>query len=503
MNNYGSDNISVLKKELSNFLAMEDIENDEEQLIDYKLNVSNFVRSIKCVVYPKSVSEIQSIVRLAGDKKIKLYPISQGKNWGFGSKLAVENDCIIIDFSRHMNNIRKVDCSLGYAVIEPGVTQEQLANYLKINNTKLLLDVTGSGKDTSIVGNILDKGVGYNNTRAEILLYFEVVLANGELLSTGAIYNNESGYLAPYTIGPDLKGLFTQSNFGIITSACIKLRKIPEYQKSFVLLLKNKISIDSPLIKLRELKQDGVINCVTHAFNNTRIKSISKSGSFFNHSWIILGNVAGIKIKAKNEAKIINKALKPYGTVVFFDSFRIQLIRKLFGIVLNKNLKILLNIAETINNFNTGIPSSDGIKTIFSEDNPDNSSSIGFIFLAVVFPVDISSINTCINICNKRSKEFSAEIAISLNLISEYCLEGLISIQFNRLSKSETKNIHNLSKILLNDFLDNKIAPYRVNINDMECLFTRDPHLSYWNLIKELKAFIDPNNIISPKRYNV
>lgn len=500
MYNYNSQDIPTFQIELSNFLPLEDIEIREEKLIDYKLNVSNFVREIICAVYPRSVEDVQNIVKLAEREKIKLYPISQGKNWGFGSKLAPVNHCVIIDFSRHMNNIKKVNSDLRYALIEPGVSQEQLATYLDTNHKDLLLDVTGSGKDTSIVGNILDKGVGYNNTRAEILLYMEVVLPNGELLSTGSIYNKNSDYLAPYSFGPDLRGLFVQTNFGIVTSVCIKLRKKPEYHKSFILLLKKGASIDMPLKKLRELKHDGIVNCVPHAFNNTRIKSISKGGRFFNNSWIVLGNVSGFRMKAKFDERIIKKTLSPYGMVVFFDSFRIQLIKKLFGFFLNKKMHTLLNVALTIDNFNTGIPSSEGIRTIFSDSNPDLSPAVGFIFLAIVFPVKTHAIKTCLDLCSQRSKEFGVEIAISLNLISEYCLEGLISIQFNRNSEFETENSHKLSKILLNDFIGNKNSPYRVNINDMDCLFKK-PYSSYWNLVVKLKKFIDPSNIISPKRY--
>lgn len=501
MTNYEEENIVLFQEELQSFLPKEDIETNREKLIHYQVNVSNFIREIKCIIYPKSKTDVQSIVRLAGSRKIQLYPISQGKNWGFGSKLPPANHCVIIDFSRYMNNIKKVNSNLGYALIEPGVTQAQLANYLKVNNIKLVLDVTGSGQDTSIVGNLLDRGVGYNNIRTEILLYLEVVLANGEILTTGAIYNDDADYLAPYTLGPDLKGLFIQSNFGIITSACIKLRKTPQYQKSFFLLLRNEINIDLPLIKLRVLKQDTVINCVPHAFNSARIKSISK-GQFFNNSWIIVGNISGIKIKAKNDEKIIKKALKSYGTLIFFDTLRIKLVKKFSNIFLSKNLNLLLNLAELLNNLNSGIPSSLGIKTIFSQENPDSLGSVGFIFLAIVLPVETESINSCINICNKRSEEFTSDIAISLNLISEYCLEGVISIQFNRLSEMETEKSHRLSKILWKDFIDNKISPYRVNINDMQCI-VKEPYLNYWNLVQELKKFIDPHNIISPERYNI
>ncbi len=56
--------------------------------------------------------------------------------------------------------IIEVNEDLGFAVIEPGVTQGQLAQYLRENKSSLMLDVTGAGHDASIVGNILQRDLG-------------------------------------------------------------------------------------------------------------------------------------------------------------------------------------------------------------------------------------------------------------------------------------------------------------------------------------------------------
>ena len=58
------------------------------------------------------------------------YPISSGRNWGYGGASPVLNDALIVDFNK-MNNIRHFDDVNGVVDIEPGVTQGQLAHYLK------------------------------------------------------------------------------------------------------------------------------------------------------------------------------------------------------------------------------------------------------------------------------------------------------------------------------------------------------------------------------------
>ena len=67
-----------------------------------------------------------------------------------GSACAVQEGQVIVDLSR-MNRILEVNEDLAYAVIEPGVTQIQLFNYLKEKKLALWLDCTGSGPEASIV----------------------------------------------------------------------------------------------------------------------------------------------------------------------------------------------------------------------------------------------------------------------------------------------------------------------------------------------------------------
>src|SRR5439155_6009065 len=98
------------------------------------------------VLYPVSTEEVQQIVRIAAKYETPLYPISRGNNWGYGDACAVSDNQVIVDL-RRMNKIIEVNAELAYAVVEPGVTQQQLYEHLRDNNIPLLLDVTGAGPD--------------------------------------------------------------------------------------------------------------------------------------------------------------------------------------------------------------------------------------------------------------------------------------------------------------------------------------------------------------------
>jgi 4-cresol dehydrogenase (hydroxylating) flavoprotein subunit len=79
------------------------------------------------VLLPRSTEQVVLAVRMASARQVPLYPISRGKNWGWGDACPVTPGQVVLDLSR-MDRIVEIDAELGYAVIQPGVTQGQLAD---------------------------------------------------------------------------------------------------------------------------------------------------------------------------------------------------------------------------------------------------------------------------------------------------------------------------------------------------------------------------------------
>ena len=71
-------------------------------------------------VAPQTVEEVQAIVRLANEYRIPLWPVSRGKNLGYGTAAPRLPGSVVLDLGR-MNRILEVDPKLAYAVLEPGV----------------------------------------------------------------------------------------------------------------------------------------------------------------------------------------------------------------------------------------------------------------------------------------------------------------------------------------------------------------------------------------------
>jgi 4-cresol dehydrogenase (hydroxylating) flavoprotein subunit len=175
------------------------------------------------------VEEVQAVVRIASEHRIPIWPISRGKNLGYGGSAPMTSGSVILDLSR-MKKI-EVDEANGTVLVEPGVGFYDLYDHLRANNIKLWVSVPANSWG-SVAGNALDRGVGYttygdNTTK---ICGMEVVLADGDVVRTGmgALPGSSTWQLYRYGYGPAWDQLFCQSNFGIVTKLGMWLMPAPE-----------------------------------------------------------------------------------------------------------------------------------------------------------------------------------------------------------------------------------------------------------------------------------
>jgi len=180
-------------------------------------------------VAPLTVDEIQAIVKVANRYRVPLWPISRGKNFGYGGSAPRMKNSVVLDLSR-MKKI-EVDVDNGTVLLEPGVGFYDLYDYLKANNIKLWLSVPGNSWG-SVAGNALDRGVGYTTygDHTSKICGLEVVLPDGDLVRTGmgAMAKAPTWQLYRYGYGPAWDQMFAQSNFGIVTKLGLWLMPEPQ-----------------------------------------------------------------------------------------------------------------------------------------------------------------------------------------------------------------------------------------------------------------------------------
>src|SRR5690606_17544492 len=134
-------------------------------------------------VAPETAEQVQAIVRMANEHRTPLWVISRGKNFGYGGAAPVMKGAVVLDLSR-MKRI-EIDVDNAVALLEPGVGFFDLYDHIQANNIPLWLSVPGNSWG-SVVGNALDRGVGYTDygEHASKIHGLEVVLPTGEFVRT-------------------------------------------------------------------------------------------------------------------------------------------------------------------------------------------------------------------------------------------------------------------------------------------------------------------------------
>jgi 4-cresol dehydrogenase (hydroxylating) len=189
-------------------------------------------RLASAAVAPAAVEQVQDVVRIANRFRVPLYPISTGRNLGYGGSAPAYSGSVVLDLKR-MNRVLEVNESSAYALVEPGVSYFDLYKHIQERGLKVWLDVPDPGWG-SPVGNSMDRGGGY--TMPQFRHHFdahcglEVVLPNGELMRTGmgAMPGSKSWQEFKCGYGPWVDGLFSQSNFGVVTKMGFWLMPAPE-----------------------------------------------------------------------------------------------------------------------------------------------------------------------------------------------------------------------------------------------------------------------------------
>jgi 4-cresol dehydrogenase (hydroxylating) len=187
-------------------------------------------RVASAAVAPDRVEQVQAIVRTANKYKIPLWTFSTGRNLGYGGSSPAYSGCVIVDLKR-MNRILEVNDKVHYAVVEPGVSYFDLYRYIQEQKLNVWLDPADPGWGSPL-GNSLERGGGRTPMREhwDAVCGLEVVLANGEILRTGmgAMPNSAVWHQFKYGYGPYVDGIFSQSNYGIVTRMGVWLMPAPE-----------------------------------------------------------------------------------------------------------------------------------------------------------------------------------------------------------------------------------------------------------------------------------
>ena len=505
----------------------------------YQANVGAATRDISMVLRPEDTDQVQRIVVIANEHGVPLYPISRGCNWGLGSRLPVRDGCAVVDLSR-MNRIIAIDPEHAYAIVEPGVTQGQLYDHLQAEEIPLMLNVTGAGRQASLIGNALERGIGYFSSRTDSLSGMEVVLGNGEVIRTGFghLESARTTHLYRHGIGPSLDGLFAQSNFGIVTRAGVDLLPKPPHQMACIAGLADSASLGRLVDALGELRKLRLINTVVHIGNQARTRvtltplivdylrtrseadditlqkaaeDIMRRESF--GTWNAVIGMHGTRGQLAETKKWLRRKLRGIANTDFVTNANLAAFGKIskalsFLPLFQRKLAVLHAVAP-LHGLTAGIPTDAALKSVyFGADekqpsdpaaNPD-ASKAGLIFVAPFIPLSGRAAVNVVALTERIFSQHKFVPYITLNIIDAKSAEAVIKLAFHRGDEARAKAASQCVAELETALVNQGYPPCRVGPDSMSRIVTDTP---YWQTIAKLKSAIDPNEIIAPGRYNL
>jgi glycolate oxidase len=175
------------------------------------------------VVRPGTTAEVARVVELAAEAGVPI--TARGSGTGLsGACIPVEGG-IVVAFER-MNEILEIDLDNHVAVVQPGVTLEQLDQATRPHG--LVYPVFPGESSASLGGNVATnaggmRAVKYGVTRHQVL-GLEAVLGTGEIIRTG-------GKFVKATTGYDLTQLIvgSEGTLALVTEATLRLYPRPAF----------------------------------------------------------------------------------------------------------------------------------------------------------------------------------------------------------------------------------------------------------------------------------
>jgi len=221
----------ALIDELKTLLEAGKVLTDADSLNAYGKDwTKHFAPAPSAIVFPKTVEQVQAIVRWANRHKVALVP--SGGRTGLSAAAVAANGEVVVAFD-YMNQILAFNEYDRTVVCQPGVVTKQLQLFAEEKGLYYPVDFASSGS-SQLGGNIGTNAGGikvirYGMTRNWVA-GLKVVTGTGELLELNRdLIKNATGY--------DMRQLFigAEGTLGFVVEATMRLERAPKNLTAMVL----------------------------------------------------------------------------------------------------------------------------------------------------------------------------------------------------------------------------------------------------------------------------
>jgi 4-cresol dehydrogenase (hydroxylating) len=402
-----------------------------------------------------------------------------------------------------LDRILDINAELGYAVVEPGVTQGQLARALASAAPQWWLESTNAGPDTSIVGNALERGLGAGDRTAS-MCGLEAVLADGRTVRTGFgnFPRSRVTHVAKWGLGPNLEGLFSQSNLGVVTRMGLWLAPRPRGAECCLVSIAA-AALPQLIDALRPLRLGGTLPTNVHIF--------PVRGRDHEPRWLAVGAVYGSAPMRAAHRSDIEAAVAAFARSLYFETEPRDAGPALEALDVEPSpgIEDLFRAGAALC---SGEPFSPSPKFLLaylggpqvqkparepvSADPLDND--YGFYFQWITCPAAGRAVTEAIDLVTATSARFHMRPQLTIQLPNGRAAVLVVRLCFNRRDEDERRRASRCYRAVLKATVDAGFPPWRLGIEGMPLLKQRGIDMA---LARRLKAWMDPEAVLAPGRY--
>jgi FAD/FMN-containing dehydrogenase len=416
----------------------------------------------------------------------------------------------------------EIDEMTDTALVEPGVTQQALYEFLAANSLPYMVPTTGAGPTASLLGNALERGYGLT----PITDHFAAVRSVTAILGDGTLYQSPleqlGGAQHAWGLGPYFDGVFSQSNLGIVVALRIELKRRPDTTTAFRIRSEQIEQLVSTT-KAIYTKLPGVVTAlqIQNAQRMLALRADYPSTesivpakvlerlrlSLGVSPWTAVGVVAGERAVVSAAKRVIQREAGLSGLKADFVSERRVAFLNRIRRILPKSLSNQIDLADHFLANAKGLPGTfahrliewrPGSESCRGRGTPTGTTN-GLYWYAPLLRFDPCEAATFARFVDESCAKFRTNALITMSCLSMQAIDSTIPILFDREDERAVEWAAQFYDYLFTTGMAEGFIPYRLAITHMDKL-TGD-ELPSFRLAEAIRSTVDPNRVISPGRY--
>lgn len=457
-----------------------------------------------CVVRVRRAEQLASVVSVAAEEGVTLYPVSRGQNVGYGGACPTADADAVLDLAG-FSEIEAIDEDLGTMTLGVGVTQREAAERLR--GTPWMISATTGPLDASVVANVLERGhgLGADPDHTDMLLDADVfVPALGTSVATGYGRLSSAARLPDgLPPGPAVHGLFQQAAYGIVHRATIRLLLRPELVGFVFAPCADLEEVYRLLPILRRLRLDGTLRQGPTLDNGLRTLQqrthVDEIGPVTPETyaevlratrtapWRISFAVTGTRANVEHTLRVVETELRPackdMTTIGFGRPPRTE--------HEDRMLRLL-----------QGEPSGLGmVRTYFAKKGKradllamrPEADRCGFMWSTATFPFDVASLRTFLEDLRAVQERAGVLFDVAISAIRPRALAAHVSLVYDRDDASADETMEGAMNAFRTAARARGFMPYRIGVHPSDRL---EATAEWAALSARLRRALDPAGVL-------